>query len=523
MAQTELLSKRKHPLYEENQHKWDFYLDSAMGGDNICTRDNIFEHRLEDSEDYENGLNGRVDRAYYLNFCDTIPSIYNSYIFREIVTRPPDDTLALFRQNADGRNMSISDFVKKAGYYASICGAIHALVDIPPTNKGIKNLSRADIKSGKMNPYASLFFPSQLMDWSVDAWGELRWIVLRSVYYQDADPTKERVEEEHYKLITRTDWKIENENGQPPQLADGVPTSGKNEWGLIPLVTMYHKDINDDRIGESLIKDIAYINRAILNWCSCMDEQIERQTFSQLVIPDDGTLAEEREAGSDPLWRVGTSSVWTFPADAGQPPQFISPNTANIQVIWAIILDHIKEIYRIAKLLGGTGDLYVTQSGRAAQMGFQGVNSALAEKALSYQKFENDLNRLVYRFYNKDLSSFDPVKYPSSFDVSALADELNSYITIMQNNFSPTLNKTLQKNISRKAVPLASESLRKTIEDEIDSGTGIVKSVTPIGNSNNNSNMQGNPNVSSISDTHRSIIDKNFDEKTKQKKTNNNQ
>lgn len=519
MADKIILSKKVHPLYDENKDKWDFYMDSAIGGDNICNNNNIFEHRLEDSEDYENGVSGRVDRAYYLNFCDTIPSIYNSYIFRENVTRPPDDILAPFRQNADGRNMTISDLVKKAGYYASICGAIHALVDIPPTNKDMKNLSKADLKNGKMNPYVSLVFPSQLVDWSVDAWGNLRWIVIRSVYYKDDDPTQERVEEEHYKLITRTDWRIEDKDGNPVQLADGMPNSGKNEWGIIPLVTMYHKDINDDRVGESMLKDIAYINRAILNWCSCMDEQIERQTFSQLVIPDDGSMAEEKEEGGDPLWRVGTSSVWTFPADAGQPPQFISPNTANISTIWNIVLDHIKEIYRIAKLLGGTGDLYVSQSGRASQIGFQGVNSALAEKALSYEKFENDLNRLVYLFYNKDISSFDPVKYPSSFDVSALADELDSYMKIMERNFSPTLNKTLQKNIARKSIPLASESLRKVIESEIDAGTGEVKSITPVNTGVGNQDLQGNPNVNNLTDTHRSIQDKNFDEKTKQSKT----
>jgi len=53
---------------------------------------------------------------------------------------------------------------------------------------------------------------------------------------------------------------------------------------------------------------------------------IERQTFSQLVVPDDGTLAEASEM-DDPLRRVSTSSVWTYNADARHAPAYISPNT----------------------------------------------------------------------------------------------------------------------------------------------------------------------------------------------------
>jgi len=506
------LSERKHPLYEENENKWDFYFDSAIGGDNIANSDNIFEHRLEDAEDHDD----RIERAYYLNFCDTIPSIYNSFIFRESITRPPDEVLQHFRKNADGRGLNITNFVKKAGYYASIYGAIHALVDLPPTTKKVK--SKRDVKSGEIAPYASLVFPSQLVDWSVDSWGELRWIVLWSTYYNDEDPGKERVEEQHYKLITRDEWRIENEDGVAPKLADGVPNKGKNEWGLVPLVTMYHKDINNDRIGESMIKDIAYINRAILNWCSCIDEQIERQTFSQLVIPDDGTLVDESESGGEPLRKVGTSSVWTFPHDAGQPPQFISPNTNNIKVVWDIILDHIKEIYRIAKLIGGTGDLYASRSGRAAQMGFQGVNAALAEKSMSYEKFENDLNSLIYYHNNKSIEELDPVKYPSTFDVAALADELDDQLKLMEKNFSPTLNKTLQKNLARKAVPLAPESIRLEIEKEIDAGSGVVESAKANLQEDGRTGEDGNPNVNNLSNTFRGTTDKEEDEVNKQKK-----
>ena len=77
------LSERKHPLYEDNIDLWELYLNASKGGDDFINSDNLFSHRLEDSEDYDE----RLERGYYLNFCDTIPRIYNSYIFKKNIER----------------------------------------------------------------------------------------------------------------------------------------------------------------------------------------------------------------------------------------------------------------------------------------------------------------------------------------------------------------------------------------------------------------------------------------------------
>jgi len=325
MAEKIKLSERKHTLYNTYSPDWEFYFDCIKGGRNMQTDEHIFTHRLEDPSDYAT----RRNRSYFLNYCDTIPKILNSYIFRERVERPPDDNLALFRTDTDLTGTDMSDFVKKAGYFSSVYGVVHGLVDIfTPVDK--KVLSIRDEKTGKVRPYCSLVLPNQLVDWSVDNYGEWRWVVIAYTYYNDEDPTKERKEETHYKLITRKDWTVEDQNGASVKYSDGFPSKGTNKLGIVPMATMYHSDTEDNKIGESLIKDISFINRAILNWCSCIDEQIERQTFSQLVTPDDGSLTEQNEAGDDPLYRIGTSSIWTFPHDSAQPPKFISPDVGNL-------------------------------------------------------------------------------------------------------------------------------------------------------------------------------------------------
>jgi hypothetical protein len=469
MVEKVKLSEREHPLYSKNSSKWNMYLNAAMGGEDFINEEYLFTHSLEDSVYFDE----RLERAYYLNFCDTIPSLYNSFIFRSEVQRPPNVDLELFRSNTDGRNTDISGFVKRCGYFASIFGAVHAIVDVPSGNG--KAISKAEARDKKIYPYASIIFPSQLKDWALDRYGNFKWVLIEGEHYNDSDPNIKRDVITYYKLITRDEWRIEDSEGQPLVFDDKSNNKGKNALGVVPVATMYHKDLNDDKIGESLIKDIVYVNRTILNWCSCIDEQIERQTFSQLTVPDDGTLAEESESRDDPLRKLGTASIWTFPHDATHPPGYISPNTETIATIWKLTVDHIKEIYRMTGLLGGASDLYSSRSGRQAQFGFIGVNSCLAEKSAKYEKFENDISKLALLQLNKSTEDYNAVKYPDNFDVVALSEEITSIFDILERNFSTTLNKTLMKNISRRAVSYSPPSVLQEIENEIDAGDGIVE------------------------------------------------
>ena len=85
----------------------------------------------------------------------------------------------------------------------------------------------------------------------------------------------------------------------------------------------------------------------------------------------------------------------------------------------------------------------------------------------------------------------------------------------MQSFFSPSLNKEIQKNIARKAVPLAHPSVRLEIENEIDAGDGRIETISAFGEQRMD---EGNPNVQNISDTHRTKDDLEDDEVRKKKK-----
>jgi len=503
------LSEREHPEYSSKKDDWEFYEASAAGGSSFITNEHLFTHRLEDSEDFEE----RLERAYYLNFCDTIPNIYNSYIFKEGVERPANEKLDSFRLDADGKGTNMSDFMKDAGYWSSVYGKIDILINMPMSK--IPLVTKKDEKESNRQPYAKLIYPTQLKDWSLDGRGNYKWVVIEMDHYEDEDPFTEREESVHYMLITPDSWEIHDEEGKPVKFTDGSKNKGKNPLGYIPLYTMYHKKSRVDKIGESLLKDIVYVNRIIFNWCSCVDEQIERQTFSQLTVPDDGSLVER---GTDILKKISTSSIWTFPSDAKHPPAFISPNVENINVIWKLTVDHIKEIFRLSGLQGGTSDMYTSRSGRQSQYNFLGVNSALAEKSASYQEAENQISLIALDYLKVKKNEYKDVQYPTTFDVQALTDEVDGIFKIMERNFSFLMNKELQKGIARKALPHVPQTVLKSIEIEIDEGDGKIEPIKGgFGEDFSEKNGQGSPN-SDLDKSYKTSKQKEDEDKGKQAK-----
>lgn len=476
------LSERSHPMYEEYIDEWNFFLQSVKGGKEYLEGDNLFSHRLESQED---DFEDRKLRAYYLNFCDAVCTLYSNYIMKETVERPEDSVLSATRKRCNLLGDDISTVMGRAAYQSSYFGHIGILVDMPE-DEAINSMSKLEAKENDVHPYCALVLPTQLKDWSMDSKGRFNWIVIERIEYEDSDPTQERNEYSTYKLITRDKWEVQNEDGESLR-------SGKNPLGEVPLVMCYHKDVDKDLIGESLIKDIAYINRIIFNWCSCMDEMIERQTFSQLVVPDNGMLGADEE-GDDVLKRIGTSSIWTFPSDSSQPPKFISPDTQNLQIIWDLIIAHVREIHRLSGLTGVSEDLYVAQrSGTSQSYGFLNIGTNLAAKARNLERAENEINRFVYKWLNSNPEGMKKVVYPTKFDVEGLAQSLQDTFSIVEREVSTRLNKELLKKLSFKALPTATDDVKAEIEKEIEAGDGTIKSLSSFGDDFNSDDVGGRP------------------------------
>ena len=151
------IAERRHPLYSHYESEWEFFLQAALGGKDYCENpDNLFTHRLEDSSsDYNN----RLERVYYLNYCNLVCSIYADYIFKETIRRPTDKILDPFRKNVDGRGTDIDTYMAKISMLSSIFGHVHVLVDSPrlSSRKIPMHIYKSNME--RYNPYIILVTP----------------------------------------------------------------------------------------------------------------------------------------------------------------------------------------------------------------------------------------------------------------------------------------------------------------------------------------------------------------------------
>jgi hypothetical protein len=460
------VSQRRHPLHNEYNSQWEFYLQSFKGGEDYVAQ-YLMSHRLENTEDYSR----RLQRAYYLNYCAPIASIPSDFIFKKDATRPTDKMLSQFRDDTNRRGTNIHEFMRSVCTLSSVYGHIHILVDRPPEGVEVTKtngpVTKLDNLTGYGAPYATIVHPQNLQDWSINQiTKQLNWIIVREIAYTDEDWQEDREVEEQFRVWTPTEWILFDDD-------DKEMSRGAHNLGFVPLITCYHKDVDLDLVGESMLKDVAEANRAVFNWCSNIDEMIARQTFSQLICPDDGTMLSEEvdEKGrSTALKKVGSASIFSYPADSRHPPAFISPDTKQMRTIWDMISNHVKEMFRMAGLISAKSSLIQMQqrTGRAQEFEFLDMAVFFAAKAKKLEHTENQINRMAYKWLGEMMEVPERVHYPDKFDIVSPIEIVELFTKVTLNAISGRLNKEMAKRLVHQVLPHAEDEIIFEIFDEIE-------------------------------------------------------
>lgn len=478
------LKSRRHPEFTEYETVFNLYYATYKGGHEILKSITTYmlSHRLEAPDDYTK----RQQRAFYLNYCKRVVDAYTNFIFKSGIKRSEDNQLALFFENADGMGGTIDEVMKKVSCLSSVYGRVDCIVDAPQKDTAKQPISVRQAKEGNLLPYVILRSALETIDWSLDYLGALNWVLYKYTFYTDEDPSLERDTSNmyRYKLITKTDWLEFDES-------ENTIGSGTNELQEVFVHRCYNKS-DSGILGTSLLTDISYINKEILNWCSLISEQIYRQTFSQLVVPDDGEyFADNYKSKSDVLGegatnladfpelrsnsfsaKVGNSWAFTYPAGAGQPPSYISPSRDQIDVIWKMIESLVAEIYRVAGL--GSSEGKEVSSGRAQQRQFLTVDSSLKAKAETLERAENEIIRLFCLRQGVEFKDEFKSVYPKDFDVLSFIESLDSELKVVTAGFSTALNKYMLKRVANKFVDEAPIAVKNEVMKEIESGDGTI-------------------------------------------------
>lgn len=382
-------------LFNNYQRRWQFYLESYLGGEEYRQAGHLVKYQLETDREYQ----ARLDSTPLDNHCKSIISTYISFLFRE---HPERELGALdmnpmteeFCYDADLEGRSLDAFMKDVAIWAGVFGHCWVLV----TRPDIGAATLADQINLGSRPYVNLLTPLTVLEWTWKRSPTGRYELSYLKYVEEINDTSSTIKE----------WTVDVINTYIVNNKDRIVTEEYTEvngLGTIPAVQVYSTRSPIRGIGSSDLSDIADQQKAIYNEYSEIEQLIRLQNHPALVKTPD------TEAGA------GAGAIISIPdnLDPGLKPYLLEPAANGLQAIYDSIAARVAAIDKMAHTGGVRTTKTQTSSGVALQTEFALLNSKLSEKADQLELAEEQIWNLFATYMG---TTFDGmVKYPDSFDV----------------------------------------------------------------------------------------------------------
>lgn len=452
------IAKRTLPNYVTRAEAWDFMIASYLGGKSYI-ESHLFKYYIEGDDEFKE----RKTRAHRENHCKRIVDLFNSYLFQEQPTRDTIDArLKQFHENVDGKGKRIDKFMKGASLWSSVFGRIYIMVDKPSLPDSEKTGTAADNINPKAQPYCYLIHPQDIKDIAFNEDGSVKWVIIVEHVRDDDDPfTSDGEVKDQFRLWTMDGWYLFDDKGNHKE-------DGEHGLGIVPLIILDSEE-GDPYDGQSLIGDIAYLDRAIFNNWSRLDAIVCDQTFSQLIFPIEGLVGDiaTDQKLMEKFMSIATNRFLFYSVQAQTPPAWISPDASQAQFILDMIESQTKQLYSSLGLKAEVGTETVSQSGTAKAWDFDKLNKMLADKADNLEAAEVEINRLFAKWIGQEDIKC-AVDYPEKFDTRSLMDEIAIVQELALIRISDTFTKEVEKLLAMKALPKIDEATLKKIMKEID-------------------------------------------------------
>jgi hypothetical protein len=408
-------------LYNGYKLRWQYLLESYLGGDEYRQSNHLTRYQLETTPEYI----ARCRATYLENHCASVVQVYNSFLFREHPERDVADLTGLpeteaFLRDADLDGRSLDAFMKDVATWAAVFG--HAWIIMAKPN--LNALTLAEEQAQGVRPYVSLVNPLMVMDWSWTRLASGRFELTYLKYIEEINGAQ-RVVKEWTPEIVRT-WVVDLDRRTIDQ--DIIEP---NELGRIPAVCAYNTRSTVRGIGISDITDIADAQRAIYNCNSEIEQSIRIDSHPSLV------KTPETQAG------IGAGSIIHMPEnlDPGLKPYILEYNGASVDAI----LGNIKHITEAIDKMANTGSVRATESrtmsGVAMETEFQLLNARLAEKADHLELAEEQMWTLFAQYQGR--TWMGSIEYPGSFNIRDVGREFEQLKTARDTATDPAVLRVI--------------------------------------------------------------------------------
>lgn len=412
-------------IYQAYQYRWKYLLESYVGGEEYRRAKHLTRYQLETEAEY----NARLKATPLENHCQSVISVYNSFLFREEPKRDFSNNgesfeLEMFLRDADLDGRSLNAFMKDVATWASVFG--HCFIMVTKPNVGAT--TRADEQAQGVRPYVSLLTPMVVLDWQWKRSPAGRYELVYIRYVEDINGDVRTVKEWTPETITTTTVNTEKDMIEE-QIVE------VNGLGKIPVVIAYNGRSVVRGIGVSDITDIADAQRFIYNaTCEC-EQSIRLDSHPSLV------KTPETQAG------IGAGSLIHMPEnlDPGLKPYLLEFSGASVDSIYTAINHAIASIDKMANTGAVRATESRTMSGVAMETEFQLLNARLSEKADNLELAEEQMWQLWFEYMGQQWMG--SVDYPGSFNIRDTGSEITQLKIAKETATDPRVLKEIDKKI----------------------------------------------------------------------------
>ena len=307
-------------------------------------------------------------------------------VFEKEVSRTTDsDMFQGFINNSDNTGTSLQDINETAQTHARMMGLTFLVMDNFPDSRNAKTVK--DAIDQRKFPYVYEKMPQDVYKWKCNNWGKLEWISFfeKQETVPDPDHPGKFIIRQYYRRWTAVKWEIYYEYHNPDKyeeykeiITESSP-HGLNYMPIYPILD-YTKNNNLTNFPSPLMSDLANMAFVLYNLESWI-MLLSVYQFPILTLPPmDGMQMA-----------VSVTNAIEVPNEAKNPPAFIAPQSACLEVLLKTGDRLEDKIYKAAHQLGVSGTKAKTNqmvSGISKEWDFQASNALLTKTAFSSRKAE---------------------------------------------------------------------------------------------------------------------------------------
>ena len=406
----------KNLQFERNYLRWQFLLESYMGGEEYRRGAHLVRYALETEGEYQS----RLRSTPLDNHCRSVIATYISFLFRQ---DPDRDLVSIrspmvedFLRDADLDGRSFNSFMKEVAIWSSVFGHCWVIM----TKPSIAAQTLADQRAAGVRPYVNLLTPLVVTDWQWRRLANGRYELDYIKYIEDVNDSVTTIREWTPDVI-RT-WEVDDARREAIMTLEE-----RNELGRVPVVLVYNQRSQVRGIGISDISDIADMQRAIYNELSEVEQSVRLEGHPSLVTTPDTQLGN----GAGALIQISES------LDPGLKPYMLNVDATPVESLYLSIRNRVEAIDKMANTGGVRAVESRTLSGVALETEFQLLNARLSEKADNLELAEEQIWQLWCEYEQQQWMG--SIVYPDSFSIRDTGREFDHLKTARDTATDPVV------------------------------------------------------------------------------------